>query len=80
LDIATWLQGLGLQRYEQAFRDNAIDMAVLPELTAEDLKDMGVRLAATAASCLLQLLLCAASIARSIQQRTKSCPLLSGDK
>ncbi|HMD62613.1 MAG TPA: AAA family ATPase [Stellaceae bacterium] len=44
MDIANWLHGLGLQQYEQAFRDNAIDAAVLPELTAEDLKDLGVRL------------------------------------
>jgi class 3 adenylate cyclase/DNA polymerase III delta prime subunit len=44
VDIATWLHGLGLQQYEQAFRDNAIDAAVLPELTAEDLKDLGVSL------------------------------------
>jgi len=44
VDIANWLHGLGLQQYEQAFRDNAIDAAVLPELTAEDLKDLGVRL------------------------------------
>src|SRR5438128_5074539 len=33
-----------MQQYEQAFRDNAIDAAVLPELTAEDLKDLGVSL------------------------------------
>jgi NAD(P)-dependent dehydrogenase (short-subunit alcohol dehydrogenase family) len=44
VDIAAWLHGLGLQQYEQAFRDNAIDAAVLPELTAEDLKDLGVNL------------------------------------
>jgi class 3 adenylate cyclase len=44
VDIAAWLHGLGLQRYEQAFRDNAIDAAVLPELTAEDLRDIGVNL------------------------------------
>jgi class 3 adenylate cyclase len=44
LDIGTWLHGLGLQQYEQAFRDNAIDAAVLPELTADDLKDLGVSL------------------------------------
>jgi class 3 adenylate cyclase/predicted ATPase len=42
VDIAAWLHGLGLQQYEQAFRDNAIDAAVLPELTAEDLRDIGV--------------------------------------
>jgi len=44
VDIATWLHGLGLQQYEQAFRDNAIDVAVLPELTADDLRDLGVGL------------------------------------
>ena len=44
MDIAIWLRGLGLQQYEQVFRDNAIDSAILPELTAEDLKDIGVNL------------------------------------
>jgi len=44
LDIAEWLRGLGLQEYEQAFRDNAIDVALLPDLTREDLKELGVRL------------------------------------
>jgi hypothetical protein len=44
VDIAAWLHGLGLQQYEQAFCDNAIDAVVLPELTAEDLKDLGVTL------------------------------------
>ena len=41
MDIAAWLRGLGLGQYEQSFRDNAIDAAILPELTAEDLKDLG---------------------------------------
>lgn len=44
MDIASWLHSLGLPQYEKAFRDNAIDMAVLPELTTEDLKDLGVSL------------------------------------
>jgi class 3 adenylate cyclase/predicted ATPase len=44
VDIAAWLRGLGLAQYEQAFRDNAIDAAILPELTADDLKDLGVTL------------------------------------
>jgi predicted ATPase/class 3 adenylate cyclase len=33
-----------MQQYEEAFRDNAIDASVLPELTADDLKDLGVTL------------------------------------
>src|SRR5262249_27649980 len=42
MDISAWLRGLGLERYEQAFRENAIDEASLPKLTAEDLTDLGV--------------------------------------
>jgi class 3 adenylate cyclase/predicted ATPase len=42
MDIGGWLRGLGLERYEQAFRENEIDLRVLPELTAEDLKELGV--------------------------------------
>ena len=44
MDIAAWLDSLGLGQYEQAFRDNEIDERVLPSLTAEDLKDLGVKL------------------------------------
>jgi hypothetical protein len=32
----------GLERYEAAFRENEIDDTVLPSLTTEDLKDLGV--------------------------------------
>src|ERR1700682_6060209 len=42
MDIAAWLQGLGLERYVPALRDNEIDWEALPKLTAEDLKDLGV--------------------------------------
>ena len=44
MDIAAWLHGLGLEQYEAAFRANEIDASVLPRLTAEDLKDLGVTL------------------------------------
>src|ERR1700730_7601828 len=44
LDIGAWLQGLGLESYEPAFRANAIDGSVLHSLTAEDLKDLGITL------------------------------------
>jgi class 3 adenylate cyclase len=43
LDIGEWLRSLGLQSYEQMFKDNGIDLEVLPHLTAEDLKEIGVR-------------------------------------
>ena len=42
MDIAAWLNRLGLERYEQAFRDNDVDAEVLPELTADDLISIGV--------------------------------------
>ena len=44
MDIAAWLRGLGLEQYEAAFHANEIDASVLPRLTAEDLKDLGVTL------------------------------------
>ena len=42
MDLGGWLRSLGLERYEAAFRENEIDDAVLPNLTAEDLKELGV--------------------------------------
>ena len=42
MDVAVWLQGLGLERYVRAFRDNEIDWEVLPKLTSENLREIGV--------------------------------------
>ena len=42
MDVAGWLRGLGLGKYEAAFLDNGIGEAVLPHLTVEDLKEIGV--------------------------------------
>jgi class 3 adenylate cyclase len=42
MDIGGWLQSLSLERYEVAFRENAIDESVLPGLTHETLKELGV--------------------------------------
>ena len=42
MDVGVWLGNLGLGQYEAAFRDNEIDGAVLPKLTLDDLKDLGV--------------------------------------
>ena len=44
IDIGEWLRKLGLEQYEPAFRANEIDAGVLPSLTAEDLRDLGVSL------------------------------------
>ena len=40
--VGEWLRGLGLAQYEENFRDNKIDADVLPQLTGDDLKDLGV--------------------------------------
>jgi class 3 adenylate cyclase len=42
VDAGAWLRGLGLGQYEQAFRDNDVDADLLPTLTAEDLRELGV--------------------------------------
>ena len=42
MDIGGWLRSLGLEQYEAAFRDNAIDDGVLPDLTDQDLEKLGV--------------------------------------
>ena len=42
MDLGGWLRSLGLERYETAFRENEIDERVLPNLTQEDLKEIGV--------------------------------------
>jgi SAM domain (Sterile alpha motif) len=42
MDVGEWLRGLGLGQYEDRFRDNRIDAEVLPQLTADDLREIGV--------------------------------------
>ena len=42
--IADWLEKLGLWQYAQTFAENEIDVSVLPHLTDQDFKDMGVPL------------------------------------
>ena len=42
MDVVVWLRSLGLGKYEAAFRENEIDETVLPSLTHETLKELGV--------------------------------------
>ncbi|MEM7023172.1 MAG: AAA family ATPase [Pseudomonadota bacterium] len=42
LNVGRWLQEQGLERYEQAFQKNDIDERALPQLTGDDLKEIGV--------------------------------------
>ncbi|NOJ48756.1 AAA family ATPase [Bradyrhizobium archetypum] len=43
-DVAEWLDQHGLARYAQTFIENNIDYDVLPDLTENDLKNLGVSL------------------------------------
>src|ERR1700720_630222 len=42
MEVAGWIRGLGLDQYQANFRDNKIDADVLPQLPADDLKEIGV--------------------------------------
>ena len=42
MDIVVWLRSLGLGKYEAAFRENEIDETILPSLTHETLKELGI--------------------------------------
>jgi class 3 adenylate cyclase len=42
--IADWLESLGMSEYAQRFAENRIDFSVLPDLTDQDLKELGVLL------------------------------------
>ncbi len=43
-DIAQWLDTLALGRYAQSFAENDIEWRVLPQLTDDDLRELGVSL------------------------------------
>ena len=51
MDIMVWLRSLGLGKYEAAFRENDIDETVLPSLTDENLKELGVTSLGHPSSC-----------------------------
>lgn len=52
IEILQWLRELGLEQYADAFRNNAVDAKILPTLTADDLRDIGVTWLGIAGVCL----------------------------
>jgi hypothetical protein len=42
MDVIEWLRSLRLEQYAPAFEQNHIAPELLPELTADDLKDLGI--------------------------------------
>ena len=67
-----WLRSLGLGKYEAAFRENEIDETVLPGLTAEDLKELGV------ASLGHRRKLCSPAMLTASTGRSSTMPLAIG--
>ena len=51
MDVGEWLRGLGLGQYEANFRDNEIASDLLPRLTGDDLKEIGILLLAIGCVC-----------------------------
>jgi class 3 adenylate cyclase/predicted ATPase len=43
-DLDSWLEAHGLMRYAPLFRQHEIDLDVLPELSADDLRELGIPL------------------------------------
>ena len=67
--VADWLQNIGLGQYAQRFAENDITFAILPHLTDQDLKELGV----TSLGHRRQLLLAIAEI-NSVQKGPASPP------
>ena len=42
MDVTEWLRSLHLEQYAPAFEQNHIRAELLPSLTAEDLKELGI--------------------------------------
>jgi class 3 adenylate cyclase/tetratricopeptide (TPR) repeat protein len=42
MDVVDWLRALDLGQYEETLRENLVSMDLLPSLTADDLKELGV--------------------------------------
>ena len=68
MNIGGWLRSLGLERYEAAFRENEIDETVLPSLTHETLKELGV----TAVGHRLKLLDAVAALRANTSAKTSA--------
>jgi hypothetical protein len=43
-EMSDWLDNLGMSEYAERFAENRIDLSVLPDLTDQHLKDLGIAL------------------------------------
>src|SRR3984893_13252739 len=79
MDVGGWLRSLGLGQYEAAFRENEIDDELLPNLTAEDLRELGVAILGHRRKMLAAI----AELSRSSAPATRAStppPVVSGEK
>ncbi len=56
MDVVDWLRKLGLEQYAAVFRENAVTADLLPDLTPQDLKEIGVTAVGIAVVCCKQSL------------------------
>jgi class 3 adenylate cyclase len=78
MEIAAWLRSLGLERYQQTFRENEIDLRVLPELTADDLKELGVAAIGHRRKLLAAISALRSEAAPSVAQPAPVAPAVTG--
>jgi class 3 adenylate cyclase len=65
MDVGGWLRNQGLERFEAVFRDNAIDESVLPHLTQDHLRELGLPLGAR-----IKLLAAIAALSKKAESQT----------
>jgi class 3 adenylate cyclase/predicted ATPase len=64
MDLGTLLQNQGLERFETVFRDNGIDESILPHLTQDHLRELGLPLGAR-----IKLLAAIAGLEKQTEER-----------
>jgi class 3 adenylate cyclase len=72
MDLGDWLRSLGLEQYEVAFRENAIDETVLHDLTEDHLRELGFPLGAR-----LKLLKAIAALSLSVEAAGSSARVIA---
>jgi class 3 adenylate cyclase/predicted ATPase len=65
MDVGNWLRQQGLERFEATFRENAIDGSVLPHLTQDHLRELGLPLGAR-----IKLLAAIAALSKPAEQNS----------
>src|SRR5262249_19220290 len=73
MDLGNWLRNQGLERFEAAFRDNGIDESVLPHLTQDHLRELGLPLGAR-----IKLLAAIAALSQESERQTPAASAAEG--